>query len=316
MSNTLTIKELNAMTPIQVLEHEAVKERFISLYNRMHKREDGEVFFEKEKYALIRLINQSKELLECQGFSVYGAFIDLASMGLTIVSQGNNPYLYVLSRKFNEGGDTKETSRWVRRMKIEVSPYGELSLRIAAGQIKYADTVKIAYEGDLLKIGSDRNGKQFIEFEASIPRKSTTIIGAFVKVVRPDNSFDISYMVKEDWERLAGFSLKQNSYGNSNGKANALYTSCNGGIDPGFLAAKVLKHAFGTFPKIALGQFATLSQTEEVQAIDYGLDEEIPVDQMSVDTEPFDADQNGDYSNLTNEEEAGIPVEVNDDMPW
>lgn len=311
MSN-LSIKELNQMTPLQVLENEGVKERFISLYNKIHNREDGEIFFEKEKYNLIRTINQSADLQVCQGFSVYGTFINIASMGITLSAQGNNPYIYVLSRGAKEGKTDDGKDRWVKRMYTEVSPYGELSLRIAAGQIIYADNVKIVYEGDKFKIGCDRNGQQYVEFEAEIPRKSKNIIAAFVKVVRPDKSFDISYLVKEDWERLAGFSLKQNSFGSNTGKANALYTSQNGGIDSGFLAAKCLKHAFGTFPKIALGQFAKLQQNDEpIQAIDYGLSEEIPVEE-TVETTAF-----GDFSDLeTKEENAGVPVEINDDLPW
>jgi hypothetical protein len=305
---SLSIQDLNNQTPYQVLDNEEARERFIALYNRIHDSSEGEIFYEKEKYNLQRIISQSKDLQQCQGFSVYGTFLNIASMGITLASQGNNPYLYVLSRSFNEG--SQQSPNWVKRMYTEVSPYGELALRIAAGQIYYADTVKIVYEGDLFKAGTDRSGQQYVEFEASIPRKSKKIIAAFVKVVRPDRSFDFSWMVEDDWTRLAGYSLKQNNRGNGQGSANALYTSCNGGIDPGFLAAKALKHAFGTFPKIALGQFATLSQTTaEIQPIDYGLDEEVT--SQTPEPEPFDVPGQtaGDIP-----EQAGIGIDIPEDV--
>ena len=65
--------------------------------------------------------------------------------------------------------------------------------------------------------------------------------------------------MKADWERLAVYSEKKNF-----GKANALYTSFNGGIDPGFLAAKMIKHAFKSYPKVSLrGQFTQLAPEPE-----------------------------------------------------
>ena len=45
-------------------------------------------------------------------------------------------------------------------------------------------------------------------------------------------------------------------------RPNELYTSANGGIDPGFLKAKCIKHAFDTYPKLRIGKGSVLeSQT-------------------------------------------------------
>ena len=46
----LTIDQLKAMKPIEVLENKIVRDRFIALYNRIHDSENGELFFEQEKY--------------------------------------------------------------------------------------------------------------------------------------------------------------------------------------------------------------------------------------------------------------------------
>lgn len=287
---------------MQVLENEAVKNRFTSIYESIHKKDDGESYFEREKFNMLKIISGSKDLKECDGLSVYGTVLDLGAMGLTLSAGGGQPYLYVLSRNVNLG--TQQQPVWTKKMYLEVSPYGELSLRIAAGQIQYADTVKIVYEGDKFKVGTERTGQMFVEHEATIPRQSKTIIASYVKVVRPNKSYDISWMVKEDWERLAGYSLKQNSRGQNQGSANALYTSCNGSIDPGFLAAKTLKHAFSTFPKIALGQFSTAQMSgEEIQAIDYGLEE---TNLSQFDPPTFDPLP----GNEAETEQSGITIEI------
>lgn len=281
----LTIEQLNSMKPEEVLENDQVRERFIALYQNVHGRKDGEIYYEKEKFNLLKVIGQSPALNECQGFSVYGTFLDIASMGLTLAQNGNQPYIYVLSRGVNVG--TPKDAKWVKRMYIEVSPYGELSLRIAAGQILHADRPIVVYEGDVFQPGVDERGNKYVRYSTSIPRQSKNIIGAFFKITRPDRTHDFFWMLPDDIERLAGYSLKQNSRGTSGGSANALYTSNKGQIDSGFLEAKTIKHAFKTFPKIALGQFSTLQQTEEVQAVNYGLDEEI-TDQLP-EKEPFGA---------------------------
>ena len=52
-----------------------------------------------------------------------------------------------------------------------------------------------------------------------------------------------------------------------------VYTSSEGGIDPGFLESKLIKHAFDGYPKVRTGQFSSFETQEEPQEIDYGLEE-------------------------------------------
>jgi len=51
-------------------------------------------------------------------------------------------------------------------------------------------------------------------------------------------------------------------YGNENGKANALYTSDNGQIDPGFLEAKTIKHAMRAYTKLRVSDVASFEGEE------------------------------------------------------
>ena len=89
-----------------------------------------------------------------------------------------------------------------------------------------------------------------------------------------------------DIERLKHYSEKANSKWNDQtkrrelGKANALYTSNNGSIDPGFLENKMIKHAFDAYPKVRTGKFTIMdSDQEEEEIIDYGLVDEDKVNE-------------------------------------
>lgn len=255
------------MTPYQVLENETVKERFVTLYQKLHGSKSGEVFYEKEKYNFIRIIQASNELQQCTGFSIYGCFLDVASMNLSL-EQTSKPNLYVLfyNRKVGQND-------WEKRATLEVSPYGELTLRIRAGQLKHADHPVILYKGDHFQPGI-KDGAKTIEYTPKIPRQSKDIIGGFIGLVRPDGSRDYFWMLQEEIDRLRQYSNKKNRGTDTEDKSNALYTSNDGQIDPGFLEAKIIKHAFSTFPKIKTGEFSKLAD-DDPDPLNYGLDETV-----------------------------------------
>lgn len=263
----ITVAELNKMKPFEILENENIKIRFIEKYNQIHNSEDGEMFYESEKYNFQKLLANSKDLKECTGFSIYGILMDVAAMGLTITPD-TKPLLYILSRNVNVGGD-----KWEKRAYIQISPYGELALRIQAGQILYADRPVVVYEGDVFQPGMNEYGRKFVKYMAAVPRTSKNIIGSFIGLTRPDGSIDFFWMMDEEIERLKKASNKQNNRNNeAKDKSNALYTSNDGQIDIGFLEAKTLKHSLMTFPKIKIGQFTTLQQfSDEPKPSDYGL---------------------------------------------
>lgn len=272
LEKRLTQQDLASLRPAEITEHEAVQAKFIDMYNKIHGTQHGEMTYHKETFNFKKLIAENDDLKKCTPLSLYSVFLDIAMNGLSL-EQGSKPLAYIIPRNANVG--TRENPQWEKRAYLVVSPYGELVMRIRAGHIKHADNPVIVYAGDTFGVFIDENGNKKIKYEGKIPRDpNAPIIGCFIKLVRPDGTVDYEYMTMEDVDRLKGYSEKNNK-----GKTNALYTSNKGQIDPGFLAGKMIKHAFRTYPKIRLSGVSTITETEldHTRMIDYGLEIKQPV---------------------------------------
>ena len=261
-NNPQTLKQaerINSLTPKEVIRDDYVRSQFIFVYNTIWK-EGGEAAYEREAAYFIAQLDEKKQLAECTGTSVFLSFIDLAVRGLTL-EPGTQPLCYLLPRggEYVTGNGGRQV--WKNHCNLTISPYGELVLRTRAGQILHADNPVIVYEGDGFEYG-ERDGSKYVNYCCRLPHTSQKIIACFIKITRPDGTTDYSVMTESDWKRLQDYSAKnRNGFakkGNdsdNDGKANALYTSGDSGqIDTGFLKAKCIKHAFKTYPKIAIGK--------------------------------------------------------------
>lgn len=102
-------------------------------------------------------------------------------------------------------------------------------------------------------------------------------------MVRNDGSEDYQWLLEGDIARLSKYSSDSRSYYDKRGqkvegKANALYTSNCGQIDPGFLENKTIKHAFDSYPKVRTGKFTNLQTEEDPNEIDYGIEDTVAED--------------------------------------
>jgi len=273
MSNQLqnAIAKFEGKTPAQIVEDPNTSAKFIELYNGIHGSKLGASIYAKEQWNFCKMVTENEPLQRATGMSLYGCFLDAAVNGLSL-EQGSKPHCYLLTRNVKTVKDNKEV--WEPRAYMQISPYGELVMRMRAGQIKYADNPIVIYEGDVFKVRIDENGSKKVTYEPAIPRISKKIIGGYIKITRNDDTIDFQWMLQDDVERLKRYSNKNNKGTATDNKANALYTSNDGQIDPGFFEAKIIKHAFRSYPKVRTGDFTTLeSQVEEQTAIDYGLNE-------------------------------------------
>jgi recombinational DNA repair protein RecT len=289
----LSIEELNKMPLTEIARNETVKEKFMMIYASIWDEDKAESAYEKEKNYFNRIITANEELKRCTKLSIFTAFLDIAVNGLTL-DQGSKSQCYLLPSGTCIGKDASGKKMYEKRCVLTVSGYGELAMRSRIGQIKYADNPIVIYEGDKFSVKCS-NGKSQVDYEMNYPRtKDAKVVGAFIRIVRPDGSIDYSWMMQNDIDRLADYSQKNTKFDH----ANPLYSSNNGQIDTGFLCAKVIKHAFSSYPKVRVGK-NTVFEADDPKPIDYGLEEE------HQQPEPF--------GGPSNEISKGVKVEVNED---
>ncbi len=316
---SITVVELDAMNYRQLADSPKLHNRFVELCNNTSEDKRGELIFAKEKFNFLKSIAEDPKLQKATALSLYGCFLDLAINGLSL-DKGSKPLCYMLTRNAKVLRDGKES--WETRAYLEVSPYGELVMRIRAGQIKTADNPVVVYEGDIIRIGLDSTGRRTVlAYEAKIPREpNARIMGGFIRLERFNGSYEIDWTDISEIDRLKYYSEKNNcktveengQKKKVNGQANALYTSYNGQIDPGFFEAKIIKHAFRSYPKVKTGRF-TQMETEESEhnlPVDYGFTQAEEV------KEPTHAiDPNTAFGDETPEsDKKGVTVTCNDDI--
>ena len=269
MSNIqLTVDELNRLQPADILTHAPVRDKFIQIWDTLWGEGKGEAAYQRElNYFGHWLKDNAETASKATRFSVFTTFIDLAVCGLS-VEPGVRALCYLQWRNVTVGKDAQGKAIYEPRLTLTVSGYGELVMRARAGQIKYADNPVIVYEEDSFSF-SDNDGRKSVKYTCNLPHKSRHIVACFMKIVRTDGSVDYAVMFEEDWTRLSDYSAKQNRKWDDQsrrwvkGNPNELYSSQNGGIDPGFLMAKCIKHAFKTYPKVRIGR-GTQMETDTV----------------------------------------------------
>jgi hypothetical protein len=284
---------LKAAKPVELVELDFVKEKFITLHNQFNGNERGEQEYHMQAFNYKKMLSENATLRECSPLSLYGVFLDINVSGLSL-EQGNKPDCYITTRNFKIGKDDQGKDVYEKRAQLAISPYGEVKMRMRAGQIKHADNPIVVYDCDNFKIGLNDKGKLVVkEYDAKIPRPDEAkIVACFVRVERHDGSFEMPYLDMKEVERLRGYSNKNNFGSATNDKSNALYTSNGGQIDSGFLKAKTLKHAFKSYPKVPTGKFTSLEPALEEElmptGIDYGFD---PDDDSEANTQDVDHEE-------------------------
>lgn len=240
----IKVEYLNGLKVMDLANDPQVMANFIQLYVNTHPgatQADAEIFHARESLFFNKLLLASEDLRACTKYSLYSCLTDVVTNGGTF--DPTMDLMYIEIRHYNVGTQTNKV--WEHRASNTFTAQGELNVRMQLGQILYVDTPRIVYEHELFDVIEEK-GKVNIIYHSKIPRTSKRIIASFMKITRPDGSWDYSYLTEEDITRFRISSEKNNK---STGKANALYTSCNGGIDPGFLATKTIRHGFRVFPK-------------------------------------------------------------------
>lgn len=258
-----TVSKLNALNPWDVPTNADVQNHIITLYNQVHG-EGGEAFAERESRYLNRLIVDDKKKWNATSLSVFLAYVDLAVKNLTL-EPGAQALCYLLNRG-TKLKDSNGKEFWENRVYIAITGYGEILMRQRCGQIRHCDSPTVVYEGDKFSY-EETDGRKHVSYGLNLNHNAGNPIACFMKITRIDGSVDYAIILPEGWKRLQDYSDKQNG-----DYKNTLYSSgIDGSIDPGFLIAKCVKHAFKSYPKLPIGKGMVMEADlpEEEQMPDY-----------------------------------------------
>lgn len=265
MSNiALTVETISSLNPLDIVNNDSVRSRFIQIWETLWG--GGEAAYERESFFFQNKLRDDEKLQKATRFSIFTCFIDLAVSGLSL-EPGTRAQCYLQGRNVCIGTGPDGKKVYEGRLTLTVSGYGELIMRQRAGQIRHADNPILVYEEDQFSFG-DVNGQKIVNYMCTLPHKTNHIIAAFLRITRADGSTDYGIMLEEDWIRLQDYSQRNNQrydYQTKQwvGKANDLYTSRGGAIDTGFLVAKLIKHAFKTYPKVRIGKGTELESNQD-----------------------------------------------------
>lgn len=292
----LSLDRLNEMKPLEVVKDEVVKARFIQIFDTIWGDGKGAAAYDKESVYYNRILSDNETLRKCTSFSIYTAFIDLAVCGLSL-EPGAKALCYLQPRNYQTGVDPSGRKTYETRVCLTISGYGELVLRMRCGQIQHATNPVFVYAEDEFSF-SDRDGRKSVNYTCRLPHSSGHIVAAFLRITLPNGDYDYGVMFEEDWLRLQDYSAKNNRKWvkdeNGNGhyeyEANSLYTANEGRIDAGFLGAKLIKHAFKTYPKVKIGKSTELASEHEEPSVPekdiYGVGD-APAQTQAPEPEPF-----------------------------
>lgn len=256
---------LESKSAEEVLNLPEVRKKFTTVYSVIHRVSDeaAQLQYEAEKFHFGKILSDKKELQSCTKLSLYGCFIDMAANGLSFDPAMKLAYV----TSFNVNIGTKQAPRYEKRASLMISGFGELSMRMRQGQIKYADNPVLVFKGDKFGYGTTREGF-FVEHTAVIPRESEEVIACYIRIERPDGSSDYKVLSAEEIKKLQEVSKDPKSLAWTAG----FY---------GMVQTKTIKHAFRNYPRLRMGEFSRL-QTEVVDgeadltipSLSYGLDDD------------------------------------------
>ncbi len=199
---------------------------------------------EAQEFARVLGLIKQEDLAQITPEEIERVAISSVATGLSWAADEGNFYLQPRNAKvIIPGNPPREVTE--KRLELSITHRGETSLRQKQGIIKMLDGPHVIYDGDTY--GKINFSKHTIEHEKLVPAKpNAKVVAVYEFIIMPDGSRLLRYFDQNDFDRWAGFSAKQNGqFG-----ANKLYTSGpGGGVDPGFIGAKCIKHGFKGLPK-------------------------------------------------------------------
>lgn len=246
------------------IDREETKDRFALIAAAAMKvsRESAKEQYALESFQFKKLLSESPSLVggRYTPISALAVFLDVVSNGLSF--SASKKHVYVQSRSVKTGRKAQDGKDiYEERLYFTEQADGLIHLARKAGSVEDVDEPTIVYADDFCEDGTDRNGHDWVEYKAG-PGKSTEIVMAFTHVTLANGERRCVKMKKRDWIRLSEYSAKNNR---TTGKPNPLYTSVNNGIDPGFLATKLVKKALRRKDKTEVSGSSHVDDLDQIE---------------------------------------------------
>lgn len=291
----IDLDEINKISHDKIAD--IVKSKFITIYNQKYdpncpKDEIstgglGLSFFEEQKAYFNSELNESsfkEQLSKATGLSVMNAFMMLAICGLSL-QKGLTTDCYLMGKSKCIGASPNGAKVYGFFAVIDITGYGEVTMRKRSGQILGIENPVIVYDCDDFRTG-ERNGHKFVDYEKCMHRPNGALIECcYLKILKKDD-YDYFVLDMEGMARLRAYNIKQNG-----GKyANALYGSYDKGWQPdtGFMIAKTIRHAFKGYPRLTIGDGAVLHADTDTISEQVSEQEVAPDKGVKVETDEND----------------------------
>lgn len=264
----IDFKKVAQMTDLKdLLTYPEFREQYVWLYDKCHKGQSyyigGEAHYESEIGYLKKIWMDNEEVKQATVLSIALAMIDLAYHGLTIqpISKTTG---YLVPRPKNLKKRKNDPDQWEKRVVFVISAYGELELRRRSGIIVGAKNPQMVYEGDIFEPRTETKNGHTVTTIRHIPMKaSMRITHAYIVLILPGGYEDVKIFSIEEIQAFRKLQRNENM-------RNA--ASWTGGIDGqpmrGTIEAKVIKHAFSTYPRLNLGGSNASLATDSVDYLE------------------------------------------------
>lgn len=242
----MDINKLSQLKKTELLADESFSKAFIKLFvaSKNGDEQQAAVHYDREAGFVIDAMYANNRLQNATTASLIALMLDLAYYNLSLAPV-SKAQAYIVPRSYNKG--TKESPNYEVRALLMISAYGELYLRQKNGIIKYADNPVMVYEGDDFSV---INGKP----NHTSYMNSNKITHSYIKIVRMDGSEDYKFFSMDQIQKYRSMSDSKNSTAWTGGK--------DGQPQIGMIEAKVIKHAFSSYPRINLGR-SMIEETDE-----------------------------------------------------
>ncbi len=187
-----------------------------------HSQEQAKDLAEKEAYHLSQLMCDSEDLRSIASKNPAVLLMEMRKIPLLGVSLDPSLKLAYLIVQDKAAG----------KVQLEVTGRGKVVQAIAQGLVQSVD-VTVVFEGDQVK--ADEKG--LLHILPNFNDGKSKVIGCWITITWPDGRITQDIYKQshiENWMKRSEKRFK--------GTANANYTSFNGGIEPGFMVSKAIKH--------------------------------------------------------------------------